>query len=331
MWPRLRTSPTPPHHLTISPFATTPTPPPPRSHQTRGFASSSVIIIVPPQGRSGEGRTVIYRGCGARRSTHHDWTASRQSPVIHARGRAGVRGSPAAGWHGFADVSCPIVAPGPHRRQPALACALGRRIRDEHRIRSSPTAGITSSGNSWRSVNIAAEPRSPCRGGAALRVSWRSRAPRVMAEPRSACHGGAALRVSWRSRAPRVMAEPRSARPANATPRNSASPSAHSSWGEGQPQTQSKILPLASCRRRASGMPLPARSLVRGRSLAQFELPLRLSHGPATADQCSNRRRTIQAPDRLVHWPMEARFDACTACSSACRNCDRSWRVKLAL
>ena len=100
-------------------------------------------LYCPPQGRSGEGRTVIVRGCGARRSTHHDRTASRQSPVIHARGRAGVRISPAAGWHGFADVSCPIVAPGPDRRQPALACALGGQIRDGHRIRSAWRAGIT--------------------------------------------------------------------------------------------------------------------------------------------------------------------------------------------
>ena len=67
-------------------------------------------LSFPPQGRNGEGRTVIIWGCGARRPTHHDRTASRQSPVIHARGRAGVRYRRQQTWHGFADVSCPIVA-----------------------------------------------------------------------------------------------------------------------------------------------------------------------------------------------------------------------------
>ena len=98
----------------------------------------------PPQGRNGEGRTVIIWGCGARRPTHHDWTASRQSPVIHARGRAGVRDRRQQTWHGFADVSCPIVAPGSNRRQPALACALGGQIRDDRRIGEKKRAGINS-------------------------------------------------------------------------------------------------------------------------------------------------------------------------------------------
>ena len=53
---------------------------------------------VPARGRGGTARAVpLYIwGCGACRPARIEWAASRQSPVIQARGRASVRGSLAA-------------------------------------------------------------------------------------------------------------------------------------------------------------------------------------------------------------------------------------------
>jgi hypothetical protein len=128
------------HHLTnTTPLA---------AHRTRGFASSHFS----PSGAERRGPYRSKFGDAALAAPRTTTGLPAASPRSSTPG-----GEPAYAyrrqqtWHGFADVSCPIVAPGPDRRQPALACALGGQIRDEHRIRSRPRAGIDP-----RAIRIAA-------------------------------------------------------------------------------------------------------------------------------------------------------------------------------
>jgi hypothetical protein len=73
-----------------------------------------LLLVFPTHvGRSGRGRYQKQRGCGACRPTLYERTAGRQSPAILTGGEPAYADRWQQTRHGFADVSCPFVAPAP--------------------------------------------------------------------------------------------------------------------------------------------------------------------------------------------------------------------------
>jgi hypothetical protein len=122
-------------------------------HRTQGFASP----VVSPAGAERRGP---YRyNLGMRRSPSHAPQPDRQPPVPgHPRPGESRRTLIAGSRHGTDSLMSRAQSwpPGPDRRQPALACALGGQIRDGHRIKASRRAGIKPPQISHHSVNIPA-------------------------------------------------------------------------------------------------------------------------------------------------------------------------------
>src|SRR5581483_10493335 len=73
-----------------------------------------VCLVFPPTWGGAAGAvTCKRRGCGACRPTLYERTAGRQSPAILTGGEPAYADRWQQTRHGFADVSCPFVAPAP--------------------------------------------------------------------------------------------------------------------------------------------------------------------------------------------------------------------------